>query len=263
MNILLGEYIHKNSLLNRLDPRTKLIGTFFLMLLLFLGKHFSQYAILGIFVLFLIKLSNIPFLHFLKSIKYLVYLFIFSSLFHIFYNEGGSLLFALGDIKIYSHGVISALEILSKFVLLFIMTSLLTLTTKPMDLVLGLETLGKPLQKIGLPLHDFCFMISLALRFIPLILREIQIIQLAQKARGEDLEPKNPLQKLSQYSSLLVPLLASLIQKVEHMSLAIEARAYHCGEKRTSYRSLSFQKIDLLSFFLLLLLFLLFLLGGK
>lgn len=144
-----------------------------------------------------------------------------------------------------------------RIIFLLIFSSLLTLTTKPLDIALGLETLLSPLKKIGLPIQDFSLMISITLRFIPTILQEANTIKMAQQTRGESFEGKNPFKKLYQYSSILLPLLVSVIQKVENLTLAMEARAFHCGLERTNFYQLKFQKRDYLAgIFIFLIIFL-------
>lgn len=242
MNIVLGEYIKKESILHQLDPRTKIIGSFLLILSFLFVNTFIGYIITGILALMLIFFSKIPLKEFLKSLKYLLYILIFSSIFHILFNQDGELLFQLGKFSIYDSGVFSALKMIFRIIFLLIFSSLLTLTTKPLDIALGLETLLNPLKRIGLPIQDFSLMISITLRFIPTILQEANTIKMAQQARGESFEGKNPLKKLYQYSLILLPLLVSVIQKVENLTLAMEARAYHCGLERTNFHKLEFTK---------------------
>ena len=207
MNIILGEYINRDSVLHHLDPRTKLIGSFSLILSFLFANNLSIYLIYSVLALILIFLSKIPLTAFLKSLKYLSYILIFSSL--------------------------------------------LTLTTKPLDISLALETLLSPLKKIGLPIQDFSIMLSITLRFIPTILQEFNTIKMAQQARGGNFETRNPFKKLSQYSLILLPLLMSVIKKVDNLTLAMEARAFHCGLERTNFHRLKFQKIDYLAFIIL------------
>ena len=216
MNIILGEYINRDSVLHHLDPRTKLIGSFSLILSFLFANNLSIYLIYSVLALILIFLSKIPLTAFLKSLKYLSYILIFSSL--------------------------------------------LTLTTKPLDIALALETLLSPLKKIGLPIQDFSIMLSITLRFIPTILQEFNTIKMAQQARGDNFETRNPFKKLSQYSLILLPLLMSVIKKVDNLTLAMEARAFHCGLERTNFHRLKFQKIDYLAFIILfsILIFLFF-----
>lgn len=247
MNIVLGEYIKKESILHQLDPRTKIIGSFLLILSFLFVNTFIGYIITGILALMLIFFSKIPLKEFLKSLKYLLYILIFSSIFHILFNQDGELLFQLGKFSIYDSGVFSALKMIFRIIFLLIFSSLLTLTTKPLDIALGLETLLNPLKRIGLPIQDFSLMISITLRFIPTILQEANTIKMAQQARGESFEGKNPLKKLYQYSLILLPLLVSVIQKVENLTLAMEARAYHCGLERTNFHKLEFTKRDYLA----------------
>ena len=247
MNIILGEYIKKESILHQLDPRTKIIGSFLLILSFLFINTFIDYVITGILILILIFLSKIPLKEFLKSLKYLLYILIFSSIFHILSNQDGNLLFQLGKFSIYDSGLFSALKMIFRIIFLLIFSSLLTLTTKPLDIALGLETLLSPLKKIGLPIQDFSLMISITLRFIPTILQEANTIKMAQQARGESFEGKNPFKKLYQYSSILLPLLVSVTQKVENLTLAMEARAFHCGLERTNFHKLEFTKRDYLA----------------
>ena len=140
---------------------------------------------------------------------------------------------------------------MGRIILVLIFSSLLTLTTKPLDIALALETLLSPLKKIGLPIQDFSIMLSITLRFIPTILQEFNTIKMAQQARGGNFETRNPFKKLSQYSLILLPLLMSVIKKVDNLTLAMEARAFHCGLERTNFHRLKFQKIDYLAFIIL------------
>ena len=247
MNIILGEYIKKESILHQLDPRTKIIGSFsFILSFLFVNTPID-YIFSGILAFTLILLSKIPLKEFFKSLKYLLYILVFSSIFHILSHQDGNLLFQLDKFSIYDSGLFSALKMIFRIVFLLIFSSLLTLTTKPLDIALGLETLLNPLKKIGLPIQDFSLMISITLRFIPTILQEVNTIKMAQQARGESFEGKNPFKKLYQYSSILLPLLFSVIQKVENLTLAMEARAFHCGLERTNFHKLDFTKRDYLA----------------
>lgn len=252
MNIVLGEYIEKESIVHQLDPRTKIIGSFSLMLSFLFINTFIGYFLYGILAFILILLSKIPLKEFFKSLKYLLYILIFSSIFHILSIQEGKLLFQLGKFPIYSNGIFSAMKMIFRIVFLLIFSSLLTLTTKPLDISLGLETLLGPLKKIGLPIQDFSIMISITLRFIPTILKEASTIKMAQQARGENFKEKNPFKKLYKYSLILLPLLVSVIQKVENLSLAMEARAYHCGLKRSNFHKLKFQRRDYMVIFIVL-----------
>lgn len=261
MNIILGEYINRDSVLHHLDPRTKLIGSFSLILSFLFANNLSIYLIYSVLALILIFLSKIPLTAFLKSLKYLSYILIFSSFFHIFSKQEGELLFKVWKYSVYDSGVFSAIKMMGRIILLLIFSSLLTLTTKPLDIALALETLLSPLKKIGLPIQDFSIMLSITLRFIPTILQEFNTIKMAQQARGGNFETRNPFKKLSQYSLILLPLLMSVIKKVDNLTLAMEARAFHCGLERTNFHRLKFQKIDYLAFIILfsIIIFLFFL----
>ena len=251
MNIILGEYINRDSVLHHLDPRTKLIGSFSLILSFLFTNNLSIYLIYSVLALILIFLSKIPLTAFLKSLKYLSYILIFSSFFHIFSKQEGELLFKVWSYSVYDSGLFSAIKMMGRIILLLVFSSLLTLTTKPLDIALALETLLSPLKKIGLPIQDFSIMLSITLRFIPAILQEFNTIKMAQQARGGNFETRNPFKKLSQYSLILLPLLMSVIKKVDNLTLAMEARAFHCGLERTNFHRLKFQKIDYLAFIIL------------
>ena len=207
MNIILGEYIKKESILHQLDPRTKIIGSFSLILSFLFINTLIGYIITGILAFTLILLSKIPLKEFLKSLKYLLYILIFSSIFHILSHQDGKLLLQLGKFSIYDSGL----------------------------------------------------MISVTLRFIPTILQEANTIKMSQQARGESFEGKNPFKKLYQYSLILLPLLVSVIQKVENLTLAMEARAFHCGLERTNFYKLEFQKRDYIAGIFIFLIISLFL----
>ena len=251
MNIILGEYINRDSVLHHLDPRTKLISSFSLIFSFLFANNLFTYLIYTALALILIFLSKIPLKAFLKSLRYLSYILIFSSLFHIFSKQEGELLFTLWKYSVYDSGVFSAIKMMGRIILVLIFSSLLTLTTKPLDIALALETLLSPLKKIGLPIQDFSIMLSITLRFIPTILQEFNTIKMAQQARGGNFETRNPFKKLSQYSLILLPLLMSVIKKVDNLTLAMEARAFHCGLERTNFHRLKFQKIDYLTFIIL------------
>lgn len=244
MNIVFGEYINKKSILHHLDPRIKLIGSFSFIFSFLFVDSFLGYFIAGLLVMLLTLLSKIPLYQFLKSLKYLLYILIFSAIFHIISQQNGKIIFQFGKYAIYESGLISAYKMLFKIVFLLIFSSLLTLTTKPFDIALALETLLKPLKKLGLPIQDFSIMLSITLRFIPTVLQEVNTIKMAQQARGENFDTKNPFKKLYQYSMILFPLLVSVIQKVEHLTLAMEARAYSSGMERNNFYKLKLKKID-------------------
>ena len=254
----MGEYIKRDSILHKLDARVKLIGAFSLIFSFLFIKNLESYFVALFFAGILIFLSKISFINFLKGLKNIFYILLFTSVFHIYSNQIGKLVLQIWEFKIYDTGLIISLKIILKIIIIIIFSSILTLTTKPYDIALALETLLKPLKKVGFPVQECTFMISMTLSFIPMILKEIEIIKLAQQARGKNFETKNPFIKLYNYSEIFIPLLVSLIEKIENLSFAMEARAYNIGIERTKFYKLKFQRQDYIAGVFIIFVFLFF-----
>ncbi|AUJ24125.1 energy-coupling factor transporter transmembrane component T family protein [Virgibacillus dokdonensis] len=255
-NVLIGQYIHRKSVFHSLDPRTKLICIFLFMISVFFVHNILSHITVTLIVLLCLNLSKIPFTVFINGLKPIFIILMFTFLFHIFLTKEGDVIYSLGYITIYKEGLIAGIRIVIRIILLVLITSLLTLTTKPLDLAQGLEKLLKPLEFTRLPIGQFSLMISIALRFIPTLLNETNKIIEAQKARGATFESKNIVKKLYFFLPIIVPLLIMSVQRADNLSFAIDARAYGDGRGRTKFKELNYRLPDYIAFTIFILLFL-------
>ena len=251
-DITIGQYYPTNSILHRLDPRVKLIGTFAFIISLFLFKSFYGYIAVTIFLFSIIKISKVPFRFILKGLKAVVMLLLFAVGFNLFFTQGKPI-FELGFIKISREGLESAAFYGIRLTYLLLGSSLMTFTTTPNHLTDGLEKIMRPLRHIKVPVHEISMMMSIALRFIPILLEETDKIMKAQMARGADFESGGILKRAKSLVPLLVPLFVSAFRRANDLAMAMEARCYRGGEGRTKMKPLRYKKIDCLAFFVILL----------
>lgn len=242
-DITIGQHYPSNSLIHKLDARVKLIATLIFMISLFILDKFWPYAIVFLALGSTIKLSNIPFKYIMKGIKPLKWIIIFTFVINIFFLPGDPIV-SFGFIKITDQGVRQAIFMALRLILLVLGTSMLTLTTSPMDLTDGIERLLNPFNKIGLPVHELAMMMTIALRFIPTLLDETDKIMKAQMSRGADFESKNIISRAKNLVPLLVPLFVSAFRRAEELSMAMEARCYRGGYNRTKMRQSIITKND-------------------
>lgn len=242
-NITIGQYIPGDSLLHRLDPRTKILTTFLFIALLFLVDSFIGYGLAALLIFVAVYYSEFPVKFILRGIRPLLVIIILTLSLHIFMTEGRVLL-QIWFLKVTAEGLIRGFMMGSRLVLLVMGTSILTLTTSPILLTDGIESLLKPGKKIGIPAHELAMMMTIALRFIPTLLEEIDKIMKAQMARGADFESGNILQRAKSLIPLLVPLFVSAFRRADDLAIAMEARGYRGGEGRTKFKELKFRRMD-------------------
>ncbi len=253
-DITIGQYYPTNSVIHRLDPRVKLIGTLLYIISLFLfGPSYFVRSILGYAlaatVLFtIIKISKVPFRFILRGLKPVLFLLMFTVVFNIFLTPGERELFRWKFIRITDTGLKTAFLMGLRLVLLILGSSLMTFTTTPNQLTDGLERLLNPLKKIKVPVHEVAMMMSIALRFIPILLEETDKIMKAQQARGADFETGNLFQRAKAMIPILVPLFVSAFRRAGDLAMAMEARCYRGGEGRTKMKPLIYQKKDYTAF---------------
>ena len=257
-DITLGQFFPGKSLLHRLDPRTKILCTILLVVIVFLAKSMLAYGVLVLLTGILMALSRIPLKTLLKSVKPLIIVILLTSLLNMFFTSGENVLvdvrFWFFHIVIRAEGVVSALKMALRIILLVLDTSVvLTYTTSPIDLTDGIERLLSPLAKLKVPVHTFAMMMSLALRFIPTLVEETEKIIAAQKSRGADFTSGNLLRRVKALIPVLVPLLLSSFRRADELALAMECRCYHGGEGRTRMKVMQLHARDFLCFFSLLL----------
>ncbi len=245
-DITLGQYFPGNSLIHRLDPRTKLIAVALYIVALFLADFFLTYAIMFALLCLAIAVSRVPLRSILRGMKPIVFIAVFTALLNLFYTSEGPVLVQFWIITITLGGVFNAFFMVVRIMMLIAGTFLITYTTSPILLTDGLESLMGPLKKIRVPVHELSMMMSIALRFIPTLIEETDKIMSAQRARGADFESGNLIQRAKALIPLLVPLFISAFRRADELAVAMECRCYHGGQGRTRLRQLRYQGRDYL-----------------
>ena len=250
-DITLGQYYPADSVLHKLDPRTKLIGTVAFIVSLFLFKNWPGYAAATAFLAAVIVLSRVPFRYMIKGLKAIIILLLITVIFNMFIVPG-EVLWDFGLVKVTREGLSQAGFMAVRLIYLIIGSSIMTLTTTPNDLTDGLERVLGPLKLLRVPVHEIAMMMSIALRFIPILLEETDKIMKAQMARGADFENGNLIQRARTMVPLLVPLFISAFRRASDLAMAMEARCYRGGEGRTKMKPLLYEKRDYLAYALLI-----------
>ena len=250
-DITLGQYYPADSVLHKLDPRTKLIGTVAFIVSLFLFKNWPGYAAATAFLAAVIVLSRVPFRYMIKGLKAIIILLLITVIFNMFIVPG-EVLWDFGLVKVTREGLSQAGFMAVRLIYLIIGSSIMTLTTTPNDLTDGLERVLGPLKLLRVPVHEIAMMMSIALRFIPILLEETDKIMKAQMARGADFENGNLIQRARNMVPLLVPLFISAFRRASDLAMAMEARCYRGGEGRTKMKPLLYEKRDYLAYALLI-----------
>ncbi|WP_124052317.1 energy-coupling factor transporter transmembrane component T family protein [Priestia endophytica] len=243
-NMIIGQYVPGDSFIHRMDPRAKLIIVFFYVAVIFLANNIVSYSIIGLFAILAVLVSRVPIYFIIKGLKPILFIIIFTFLLHIFMTREGEVIADIGFLKIYEGGVIQGIYISLRFLFLILLTTLLTLTTTPIEVTDGMETLLHPLKKVHFPVHELALMMSISLRFIPTLMDETDKILKAQTARGVDFSSGPIKDRLKAVVPLLIPLFISAFKRAEELATAMEARGYQGGEGRTKYRQLSWGSID-------------------
>lgn len=249
--VTIGQYYPVDSLLHRLDPRVKLLGTVFFLISLFVVKSWIMYGLAALVLAVLIKLSRVPFRFMTRGLKSIVFLLLLSVSFNLFLTPGETLV-QFWILKITREGLHIALMMGTRLILLVLGSSLMTLTTTPNQLTDGLEKGLAVLNRIGVPVHEISMMMSIALRFIPILIEETDKIMKAQQARGADFESGNLLQRARAMVPILVPLFISAFRRANDLAMAMEARCYRGGEGRTKMKPLCYAARDRIAYVLML-----------
>lgn len=243
-DITLGQYFPGSSLIHRLDPRAKLIVTFLYIIALFAAKSLLSYGIMLLLLLGGILTSGIRFSVFVKGLKPVMIIVIFTAIMNLFFTKGGKELYSFGFLSITEHGVSQAFYMMLRVIMLLLITLLLTYTTSPLMLTDGLDRLLSPLKRFKVPVHDFTMIMSIALRFIPTLIQETDKIMSAQKARGADFDSGNLIRRAKALIPILIPLFISAFRRAEELSIAMDCRCYNDGQHRTRLRQLAFRAVD-------------------
>ncbi len=242
--MIFGRYIPADSVLHRMDPRSKLVLIFLFVCVVFLANNALTYGTLLVYTIIMLSLSKISIRFIMSGLKPVLWLVVFTLFLHLFLTKEGNLLFQWGWIEVYEEGIKQGLFISVRFFLLILMTSLLTLTTTPIEITDGLEELLGPLKRVKFPVHELALMMSISLRFIPTLMQETDKIMKAQSARGVDFTGGPVKDRVKAIIPLLIPLFISSFKRAEELAIAMEARGYRGGEGRTKYRQLSWGARD-------------------
>ena len=247
-DITIGQYYPTTSLVHEMDPRTKILITFAYIFGLFFVNSFLGYAFVTLCFFGAVKLSKVPLKFILRGLKSIVFILIFTVVLNMLFTRTGNTLVSFGIFTITDEGILMAAKMGVRLILLIVGSSLLTLTTSPIELTDGIENLLNPFRKIGIPAHEIAMMMSISLRFIPILLEETDKIMKAQTARGADFESGNIIQRAKSMIPIMVPLFISAFRRAEELAMAMEARCYRGGEGRTRLNKLCYKKLDYYAF---------------
>lgn len=245
-NITLGRYIPMDSPVHKMDPRAKIMAMLLVLIAIFFPAGWVGYGIIFAVVSSVIIMAKLSFSFIWKAMKPMLFMLVFLLVINILFTKTGTLLLSVGGFEIYSDAILQTLYIAVRLLLMIMITTCLTATTKPLDMTLGIEDLLKPFEKIHVPAHEIAMLISIALRFIPDLIDETGRIMKAQESRGVDLKEGKLMEKIMAILSLIVPLFVSAFQRAEDLANAMEARGYAPGEKRTRYKVLKMHLRDYL-----------------
>ena len=242
-DITLGQYFPGNTVVHRLDPRTKLLMVVVYIVALFLAKWWVSYGVMLAFLVTAVMLSHIKPKALFRGLKPLIVIMVFTALINLFYSDG-EVLVKFWIFRITREGIVQAAFLVLRIMMLVTGTFLMTYTTSPIALTDGMESLLSPLKKLHFPVHELSMMMSIALRFIPTLIEETDKIMSAQKARGADFESGNLLSRAKAMVPILVPLFISAFRRADELATAMECRCYHGGEGRTKLSELHYQTRD-------------------
>lgn len=249
-DITIGQYYPADSVLHRLDPRTKFVGTFCFIISVFLFHTFPGYAVAAVFLAAMIVLSKVPVKFMFKGLKAILMILLVTVFFNIILTPG-EVLWKWGILRVTKEGLMLAGKMAIRLIYLVVGSSIMTLTTTPNQLTDAMESLMRPLSKIHVPIHEIAMMMSIALRFIPILMEETDKIMKAQVARGADFESGNLIRKVRNMVPLLVPLFISAFRRANDLAMAMEARCYHGGDHRTQMKPLRYGKNDVAAYVIL------------
>lgn len=253
--LLIGRYIPYDSFVHHLDARSKLLVTILYIALLFIANNWVGYSVLIVFALVGVYLSSIPFAYFLRGIRPMIWLITFTALMQILFTPGPTELFSFGLVAVSQEGILKGLLIFMRFVLIIVISTLLTLTTEALELADAIEFYLQPLNRLNFPVAETTMMLSISLRFVPTMIDEADVIMNAQRSRGVTFDEGSVVDRIKSFIPVLIPLFISSYDRAPQLATAMEARAYQGGEKRTKYRQLIWRLTDTFVLLAVLLLY--------
>ena len=243
-DITIGQYYQGESLIHKLDPRMKVVGVLVYLISLFCFRYVIGFLVAGLFFVLVLKLSRVPFRYVIKGLKPILFLLLFTAALNLLWTPGETI-WRFGILNLTKEGIYKCVFMALRLILLIIGSSLLTLTTTPNQLTDAMEHLLGPLKRFGAPVHEVAMMMSIALRFIPILLEETDKIMKAQMARGADFETGNIIRRAKAMIPLLVPLFVNAFRRADELATAMEARCYNGGNNRTKMKETHMTKVDL------------------
>jgi energy-coupling factor transport system permease protein len=244
--MIIGQYVPLESTIHSLTARTKIIAVFLMVITLFFADSFQEFGLVALFGWLILLLSRLSLAYLLRGLRPLLVIFLFTWFIHLFMTDG-TVIWHWKILSITQEGVIHGTIVLVRLLLLVIFTTLMTLSTSPIDLADGLETLLKPLKRVKFPVHEFALMMTIALRFIPTLVEEIEKIEAAQKARGADFVSGGIVKRVMNFLPILIPLFIISFRRADELALAMESRCYRGDQGRTKYLEERFGKADLIA----------------
>ncbi|MFD1124369.1 energy-coupling factor transporter transmembrane component T family protein [Lentilactobacillus raoultii] len=252
-NFIFGRYLPGHSWIHQMSPQSKLLLCFYFVVVIFFANNLPSYGVLCVLILVAILSSGISIMYFLKGIRPLIWLIIFTVLLQILFSSGGHVLWHFGPFSVTDESLINGGFIFMRFLLIIMISTVLTLTTTPLAIADGVQTILKPLKKIRFPVDTLALMLSIALRFVPTLMDEMETIMNAQRARGVDFGSGSLKHRVKAAVPLLVPLFTGAINHAENLSTAMEARGFSDSEHRTKYRLYKWQGKDTISWLIFIL----------
>lgn len=252
-SMTIGQYYPVKSVIHDLDPRLKLLSVMCFVVALFISNSFLSYLVAFVFLLIVVKLSNVPFILLIKSLKSVMFILIFTLVLNIFFSGVGTPIFQFGIIKVSLEGIALAIKMTSRLAIIIFASSLLTFTTSAIKLTDGFEYLFKPLKIFKFPAHDVAMMMTIALRFIPTLVEELDKIMKAQMARGASFDNGSIIKRAKSLIPVLVPLFVSSFRRADELAMAMESRCYRGEVGRTRMKELKFTKNDFYAMIIMIL----------
>lgn len=243
-NFTLGRYLPLNSPIHRMDPRAKIGAMLIALVAIFFPSGWLGYAVMFAVIACVIMIAKLSWGFIWKAMRPMLFMLLFLLIINILVVKTGNVWLQIGSFQVYSDAVTQTLYIAVRLLLMIMITTCLTATTKPLDMTLGIEDLLKPFQRIGVPAHEIAMLISIALRFIPDLIDETERIMKAQESRGVDMKEGKLSERIMAILSLIVPLFVSAFQRAEDLANAMEARGYAPGQTRTRYKVLKMEGRD-------------------
>jgi energy-coupling factor transport system permease protein len=252
--LILDRYFPGDSWIHHLDPRSKLLSCLYFIFVLFMANNWETYLLLWLFTLFVMYLSGVSFRTYIRGVKPLIWLILFTVFLQVLFTSGGTIYVDWGPVTISQFGLTNGIYIFCRFVMIIFVSTVVTLTTKPIDLTDGINSLLRPLRALKVPVDEFSLMLSISLRFIPNLLDETQKVMDAQRARGTQFGEGSLFKQMKTLIPVFLPLFVSSLNRAEELANAMEVRGYQSGEKRSTFRQLQWKKRDTVCLLLMLVL---------